>query len=336
MAEQEQEQRREEEGSCDRKNGRRSHRASSLSSHASSEGRTNRDTGRRTCSFKHSPSNNRNIIMTKPTEPVDSDDQESNSNHHHHPLQTHLPHPVTHVIFDMDGLLIDSEVHYETGMRNVCERHGRNFDWDIKSQIMGTTGFVTAEMIVRLLDLPIPADQFVREVEDEYPSVFPLTQMMPGVERLLDHLKKHKIPMAIASSSKKRWFDVKTDKFGPKFPSYFHHILLAPEESRVKECKPAPDTFLVCREMFAEDGHGVKVNGIPLPPPSSFLVFEDSVSGVKAGVRAGMQVVMVPDPRMDVEAIKAREPDLRPTLVLASMKDFRPEVFGLPPFDDNE
>jgi len=261
---------------------------------------------------------------------------------------TNRPKPVSHVIFDMDGLLIgmsysiltpiimslpfiDSEIHYEAGMANVCKRYGKVYDWETKVQIMGTTGFVTAQKVVSILQLPIQPEEFLRQVEEEYPKVFPLTQMMPGVERVLLHLKKHKIPTAIASSSKKKWFDVKTEKFGETFPSYFQHILLAPEEPRVKNCKPAPDTFLVCRDMFAEGA----VN-TPLPPPSSFLVFEDSVAGVIAGVRAGMQVVMIPDPRMDVEGMKAKELDLRPIQVLSSMNDFRPEDFGLPPFDQIE
>ena len=59
---------------------------------------------------------------------------------------------------------VDSEIYYEQGMKNVCERNGKTFTWDIKRQIMGTTGQVTAKLIVDLLQLPISPTDFVTQV----------------------------------------------------------------------------------------------------------------------------------------------------------------------------
>lgn len=57
-------------------------------------------------------------------------------------------------------------------------------------------------------------------------------------------------------------------------------------------------------------------------------MFEDAVNGVKAARAAGMQVVMVPDPRVDKSLTEEA------TIVLQSLEHFKPEVFGLPPFED--
>ena len=232
----------------------------------------------------------------------------------------------THILFDFDGTLVDSEVATEKAMYNLCKKYNSEFNWSINLKFMGRSW--TAEMIHGHLQLPIPAEQFLQEFNEEYPSLLTETQLMPGVERLLNHLKKHEIPMAIATSSRRKWYCCKISKIGHKFTDYFHHLLFGPEDPRVKQTKPSPDIFLVCRQMFAES------NQESLPPTSSFLVFEDSVQGVIAGLRAGMQVVWIPDPRMDTQEMMKKEPELRPTMILSSMKDFKPEVFGLPPFDD--
>lgn len=187
--------------------------------------------------------------------------------------------------------------------------------------MMGTTAKVYSKIAVDDMQLPITPDEFLKLCDEEYPKVFAKCNIMPGVERLLDHLSKHKIPCCIASSSKRESYHQKTDKFGPKFQNYWHHVLLASDEPEVKQSKPAPDTFLVAKNRFN-------------PPPESTkcLVFEDSTAGVVSGCRAGMQVVWVPDPRLDVDECMDNDPELKPTQILKSMEDFAPEDFGLPPY----
>ena len=185
---------------------------------------------------------------------------------------------------------------------------------------MGTQAKVYSKIIVDDLQLPVTPEEFLKLCDEEYPKCFAKCSFLPGVERVLDHFDEHKIPMAIASSSKIDSYHQKTEKYGQKFQKYWHHILLASDDPEVKVSKPAPDTFFVCRDRFD-----------PKPVSAKCLVFEDSTAGVVSGCRAGMQVVWIPDPRIDVKECMDKDPELRPTQVLKSMEDFKPQDFGLPP-----
>lgn len=97
----------------------------------------------------------------------------------------------------------------------------------------------------------------------------------------------------------------------------FNHKVCGSTDKEVENGKPAPDIFLVAARRFAKP-----------PAATDCLVFEDSPNGVTAANSAGMQVVMVPDPRLSEERCA------HATQVLRSLADFKPEQFGLPPFTD--
>ncbi|KAF2361803.1 HAD hydrolase subfamily IA, partial [Trinorchestia longiramus] len=136
-----------------------------------------------------------------------------------------------------------------------------------------------------------------------------------GAERLVRHLHKHGVPIAIASGSSQTSYDLKTTNHR-EFMKLFSHKVLSSSDPEVRAGKPAPDVFLVCARRFPDT-----------PDPSKCLVFEDAPLGVEAAVAAGMQSVMVPDPRTDKKLTE------NATLVLSTLEDFKPELFGLPAFD---
>lgn len=242
-----------------------------------------------------------------------------------------MPHPaeqdITHVIFDMDGLLLDTEPLYTSATEIVASRHGSTdpsrlpiaFTWDLKVKQMGLPSKELAELLVKELRLPITPDQYTQEVRVIQQETFPKCNLLPGADRLVRYLAAQTdVQIAVATSSPLETFELKTQNHKDLF-SLFHHVVCGSSDPEVKRGKPAPDIFQICASRFAGPIEGLEFT----PHPASCLVLEDSPAGVNAALAAGMRCLMVPDARM------FQTPDLIPkgvTLVLNSLDEIEPEA----------
>jgi pseudouridine-5'-monophosphatase len=227
--------------------------------------------------------------------------------------------PITHVVFDMDGLLLDTEKFYTEVQEIFLARYNKTFNWSLKAKMMGMKANEAAKVFVEANGISdyLTPEQFLEEREAMLQSLFPTSELMPGASRLLKHLHAKGVSIAVSTGSHRRYFELKTQRHGEIF-SLMHHVVLG-DDPEVKQGKPSPDVFLAAAKRF---------EGGPVDP-SNILVFEDAPSGVLAAKNAGMSVVMVPDPRLDKSFHDAADQ------VLNSLLDFNPSEWALPPFEDN-
>ena len=218
------------------------------------------------------------------------------------------------LIYDMDGLLLDTEGIYTEVTQQIVGEYGKVFDWSVKEKIIGRRSIQAAEIIVESLDLPISPQDYLDSRKDVLLEKFKDTEALPGAKEMTTHFFKLGIPQAIATSSSSPMFEAKFEKH-KKWFSQFTQIVRG-DDPELKEGKPAPDIFLLAAKRLRVD-------------PAECLVFEDAPTGTEAALAAGMSVVVVPDPNMDHCHYK------NASQIISSLKDFDPEYWGLPKFAES-
>lgn len=112
--------------------------------------------------------------------------------------------PVTHCIFDMDGLLLDTEHIYENSVREICGKFGKDYPRDVRMKVMGTQAQKSAEIVISHLSLPLTVPEFLKmQLQIVRKQFGGSIDLMDGAERLLRHLHETKVPFCLATSSGK-------------------------------------------------------------------------------------------------------------------------------------
>jgi len=188
-----------------------------------------------------------------------------------------LPERFRAVVFDMDGLLLDTEILWHRAEVELFRRHDAAFTWDDKMAVIGTSFAATSRYFAeRLGRTPAEGDALVEEMlEIMHGELQRQVDGRPGAVELVDRLRGH-TRLALASNSPRRLVD--TALASARLVDAFEAIVTSDD---VEHPKPAPDLYLLACERL-----GVE--------PADALALEDSPSGVAAAKAAGLTCIAVP------------------------------------------
>ncbi|KAM7270160.1 hypothetical protein ACFE04_029374 [Oxalis oulophora] len=215
------------------------------------------------------------------------------------------------VILDLDGTLLDTERATKGVLAEFLEKKGKELDKEKEeNKRFGMTLEYSSARIVKDYDLPLTPAQFIDEIVPMYREKWAEVKPLPGASRLINHLHKQGVPLALASNSTSEYINAKISH-QQGWKECFWVIL---GSDQVKSGKPSPD-------LFIEAGRRLGVDA------AHCLVIEDSLVGVKAGSFANMKVLAVPSQK-EVDSASMADS------VIHSLLEFEPEQWGLPPFED--
>jgi HAD superfamily hydrolase (TIGR01509 family) len=192
--------------------------------------------------------------------------------------------PIKALIFDFDGLILDTETPEYLAWQNIYQEHGYELPHDEWVKIVGGYGlsnFDAAEYLAQLVQSQGQLDAAVLRARHSTESLTRIhaQSILPGVLDLIQAAKTHNLKLAIASSSPHSWVDNHAQRLG--IFHYFDKVICA-DDVGVGRTKPNPDLFLLALDQLQ-----VQKN--------EAVVFEDSPNGVLAANRAGIFVVAVPN-----------------------------------------
>lgn len=183
------------------------------------------------------------------------------------------------VIFDMDGVIFDSERCLLDIWLEVAKRDNIPNMLEVYLKCVGTSDVATKQITLDHFGADFPYDTYKMETSSIYHQLYDHGKLplKKGVRELLAYLKEANYLIGIASSSRQSVIELQVKEAG--LFDYFQHITGG---DKLKKSKPEPDIYLMACE-----GLGVK--------PSEAIAIEDSYNGIRSAYRAGMTPLMVPD-----------------------------------------
>ena len=213
------------------------------------------------------------------------------------------------VVFDMDGLMLDTERLAERCWSAAATATGIGFDVTLIPSMIGRNARDSRQFVLARYGDDYPIDVLMQESRSQFDAIVEREgiEVKPGLIELLDWLEAQRIPRVVATSTRRDRAEVHLERCALR--SRFHALVGGDE---VVNGKPAPDIFLLAA---ARVGAG----------PADCIVLEDSEPGIRAALAAGMIPIMVPDMHAPSVELLTHAP-----LVLSSLADVKAHLARLP------
>ena len=183
------------------------------------------------------------------------------------------------VVFDMDGVIFDSERWVIECWKVVAEKYGIENIEEACFECLGINAALTKELMKKRYGETFPYDVYKKEMSAIFHSRAAGGKLpqKKGIKELLTFLKENQIPTAVASSTRREVVMRELEEGG--LLPYFDRVICG---DMVERSKPEPDIFLKACESLSIDA-------------TEAYAIEDSYNGIRAAFRAGMKPIMVPD-----------------------------------------
>ncbi len=183
------------------------------------------------------------------------------------------------VVFDMDGLMLDSERVSQSIWQEVTRDFGYALRVEAYQRIIGTSAEQTAQVIQQLLgpEAPVAAMHAEKRRRLEAHVRSAGIAHKPGLAELFDALEAHRLPKAVATSTNRQMALLKLER-----AHILHRFRAVVGGDEVARGKPAPDLYLRAAALLNT-------------APERCLALEDSVNGARAAHAAGMRLIVIPD-----------------------------------------
>jgi beta-phosphoglucomutase-like phosphatase (HAD superfamily) len=223
--------------------------------------------------------------------------------------------PIRAVVFDLDGLMFDTEALFYRVAGEMLAERGKRFTHEMMQLVLGRRAVEGLAALKTVAGLEEPVDELIAETRARFAAlVDTAVHPTPGLFTLFAHLAEHPLPLAVATSSRLVYAEKMLQSHGLR--DRFAFLLTAEDVSRGK---PAPEIYLLAAQRFELE-------------PAAMLVLEDSPPGVAAGKAAGAYTVGVPHDHSPADGLEAADliiprlddPKLLALLIPAAARDRAP------------